>query len=786
MSLSDLATTEKLLKDVKDQLTCHVCLGLYTDPKILPCLHVFCRRCLESLAVTHGETCVTCPTCCHETGLTSSTAVAELLPAFHIHHLFDIHDALQKIPPSSSSTPTPCDKCRQFVSTAYCRNCGQYICDECANVHKLWVELASHAVISIDKVREYALEMVPLKTTALPCPKHRHKNLELYCETCEVLICHYCTVQRHKTHRYDLVADTYASRKRAVEASMKPLRGHVSEVRTALDNIDRSVEGITSQRAALEDDINRTIEQLHMELEQRKKEFVCQLHDLAQEKLRALAAQRAEVEHTLTQMSTTMAFADDRLRVGSPAEVVMVLTLISARVDTLCHQHEPERLEPRQRANLIFIPGNLWELCKPVEAICTAPICPSKCLVGEEIPTIAVTGQKVAFTVVMKDGYGEPYTGALLSVTAELVSPTARLLCSVNKAKAQGHYTVSCVPTIPKDHKFHIQVNGVHIQGSPSPVHVMRAVQDITKPVKIVKKLKKPRGITCNSRGDLIVVETDFPRVSVHTLRGSSPKCLTKFGSFGSTPGQFNNPDGITVDGSDNMLVVDSGNHRIQKFTAEGEFITTVGTKGDGPLQFNLPTNIRIHPQTGNVYVCDQYNHRVQIMKEDFSFVGSFGREGSEDGDLYGPSDVAFDGAGNTYVCDSWNNRIQVFDPSGHFLRKFGDKRVEGDGAQDPLLSSVHMSVNRGEVNMDPVPFSSEGTSGVSLPSGLYIDCDGYVFVTEATNCVSIFKTDGTFVTSFGVSGNALGEFNTPHGIVRNSEGVVCVSDYGNNRVQLF
>ena len=768
--MSASSDSEKLLKDVKDQLTCKVCLELYTDPKVLPCLHVFCRRCVD-LLVTHGErreaTCVTCPTCRHETDL---TGMAELLPALHIHHLFDIHDALQKTTASSSSTATPCDKCRQFASTAYCRNCGQYICDECAKVHKLWGELASHVVISIEEVRESALKMIPLKTAALSCPKHRHKNLELYCETCEVLICHYCTIQQHKTHRYDLVADTYASRKHAVKASLEPLRSHVREVSEALDNIHRSVERITTQRATLEEDINRTIWQLHEELEQRKKEFLGQLHDLAQDKLRTLAAQRAEVEHTLAQMSTTMAFVDDHLRFGSPTEVLMVLTLVNTRVDALCSQHEPERLEPRERANLIFTPGKLQELCKPVKAICTAPICSSKCLMGE-IPPIAVTGQSVAFTIIMKDGYGEPYTGAALHVTAELVSPTARLLCNIDKAKAQGHYVVSCVPTIPKDYEFHVQVNGAHIQGSPSPVHVVRAVQDITKPVKVVKKMKKPRGITCNSKGDLVVVEANFPRVSVHTLRGPRPKRLKKFGSLGSAPGQFNDPDGITVDGSDNILVVDSGNHRVQKFTAEGEFITTVGTKGDGPLQFNYPTNIRIHPQTGNMYICDQYNHRVQIVKEDFSFVGSFGKEGNQEGDLLYPTDLAFDSIGNVYVCDSKNNRIQVFDPDGQYVRKFGDRSYEESCGREELEASyIRISSN----------------VGVYQPSYLHIDGDSNVYVTNASNNVVVFKTSGEFVTLFGKQGGGAGEFSSPCGLVVNKEGLLCVSDSNNCRVQVF
>ena len=758
------AVTEKLVKEVQDQLTCAVCLDFYTDPKVLPCLHVFCQQCLQSIAA-FGETdqaaSVTCPTCRCPTSLTGANGcLAGLVPAFHIHHLFDIHDALQK---AFSSGTSPCDKCRQFVSTAYCRNCAQYICDECANVHKLWGELVGHEVISIEQVRDNAVKMIPLKTAVLRCPKHPHKDLELYCETCGELICQNCTVQQHKTHSYDLVPDAYAARKRAAEANVDPLREYAAEVREALGKIDGKMDSIATQQTALEEDINRTIRRLHDELDLRKKEFLCQLHDLVQDKLKTLAAQRTEAEHTLAQLSDTIAFADGRLRTGPAAEVLTVLKHITTRVDELRQQYDPQQLEPRQGPNLIFRPGKIQELCKPMTAIFTAPICPSKCLVGEK-PATAVTNQKVAFSVYMKDDYGEVYTGALHNVIAELVSSTARLLCDVKKAKADGHYVVSCTPTTPKDHEFHVQINGTHIQGSPFALRIMRTIRDITNPIKMIKKLRRPQGVACNSKGELVVVETSFPRVSVHTLHG--PKRLRKFGSSGSAPGQFKDPDGVTVDGSDNILVVDSGNHRIQKFTAEGEFVTTVGTKGDGPLQFNLPTNIRIHPQSGNMYVCDQYNHRIQILKEDFSFVSSFGKEGSEDGDFLYPTDLAFDSIGNVYVCDSKNNRIQVFTPNGQYVRKIGDMF----GREELEASFVGVSSN----------------IGVYQPSYLHIDPDSNVYITNASNNVAVFKTSGEFVTLFGKQGGGGGEFSSPCGVVVNKEGLLLVSDSNNCRVQVF
>ena len=241
----------------------------------------------------------------------------------------------------------------------------------------------------------------------------------------------------------------------------------------------------------------------------------------------------------------------------------------------------------------------------------------------------------------------------------------------------------------------------------------------------------------------------------LHRIAAVGSKTIMRFGSRGSAPRQFCDPDGVTVDSSDNILVADSGNHRIQKFTAEGEFVAMVGTKGDGPLQFDLPTNIRIHPQTGNMYVCDQYNHRIQIMKEDFSYVGSFGKEGYEDGDFLYPTDLAFDSVGNVFVSDTRNNRIQIFDPDGHFLRMFADEKGK-------------------EIN-----FPS--------PSYLCITWDDTIYVADSSSKLSVFTTQGVSIGTIGKEeGPNMPYFDIVHGIMADKDGKIHATNHTIGTIQVF
>ena len=61
------------------------------------------------------------------------------------------------------------------------------------------------------------------------------------------------------------------------------------------------------------------------------------------------------------------------------------------------------------------------------------------------------------------------------------------------------------------------------------------------------------------------------------------------------------------------------------------------------------------------------------------------------------------------------------------------------------------------------------------------------MYVTEyLNNCVSVFRTSGEFVHSFGKKGPGSGELNNPYGIAIDQDGFVFVCDTGNNRVQVF
>lgn len=131
-------------------------------------------------------------------------------------------------------------------------------------------------------------------------------------------------------------------------------------------------------------------------------------------------------------------------------------------------------------------------------------------------------------------------------------------------------------------------------------------------------------------------------------------------------------PEDITVDVFGNILVTDTYNHRIIKFSPNGNILKIIGSKGIGDCQFNNPCGISLDKE-GNIYVADTYNNRIQKLSADGSFIAKWGEKGKENGQFNYPWDISIDSLNNIYVADTYNNRIQKFSSDGVFLKKWGD-----------------------------------------------------------------------------------------------------------------
>ena len=648
---------EGALKRLEEQLNCSICLDTFTDPKLLQCFHVFCQQCLVPLGVRdqQGQLSLTCPACRQVTPIPAN-GVAGLHSAFHINHLLEIQDSVQKL----QNPPSPLEGA---VGGTILEN--------------------------------------PSKHAAQFCFEHVQEELKLYCETCGDLICYKCALKKggkHWSHEYKELNQAFEKYKEEVTSAIEPMEKQVVIIKKSLALIEQRCREISNQQQAIEENVHVTFRRLREVLTARETELIGQLHQMTQGKLKGLAVQSNQIETTLAQLNSCLHFMRESIKVGNESDVLMMRANTIRQVEELTTPFRADTLKPNTEADMIFSAlADLTTDCKKYGNILT---------IYEWLESAVVGVEAVAIL------------HAESTLECELLSEITgtRTSCCIER-RGQSQYEIRYQPTIKGRHQLHIKVGGQHVRGSPSSVAVRSSIGKLGTPILTINGVKGPRGVAVNQRGEVVVTEGDIHRVSVFSPNG---KKLRSFGTRGSGQGQFKYPRGVTLDGEGNILVADIDNNRIQKFTAEGQFLAmygggamrlkhptdiafntsnskvyvvdrnyriqvlnsdltfcnTFGNQGSDKGLFNDPWGIACD-STGKVYVADMSNHCIQVFTAEGTFVRMFGRRGKGRGELDGPFYVAVDTSGMVYVSEYNNNRVSVFTSEGQFVMSFGKRGVE-------------------------------------------------------------------------------------------------------------
>ena len=711
--VSLIPMAEDAIKRLEDQLNCSICLDTYTDPKLLQCFHVFCRKCLVPLGVRdqQGQLTLSCPTCRRITPI-PARGVAGLQSAFHINPLLEIlEDSVKKLE-NPAVTPE----------------------------------------------REVGGTTVKSRNVVQCCFEHAEEELKLYCETCGELICYHCIMKggKHHDHDYALFQIAFEKYQQEIISSLEPMEKQVTVIKKALAEVNTRCGVISDQRVAIEDNIHVTFRRLREVLTVRETELIGQLHQITQRKLKGLAAQRNQIETTLAQLSSCLHFMGESLKTGTERDVLMMKTNTVQQMNELTTPFQPDTLKPNTEADMVFSAlADVTAMCQNYGQVFAPGLPdPANCHITSKGLEVAVVGEKSTAILQVINLGGKPCEKPIKSLECKVLSKITgtRASCSIERI-ALSQYEISYQPTIKGRHQLHVKVEGQHIRGSPFSVAVKSSVKKLDTPILTIGGLEGPWGVAINQRGEVVVTESKGHCVSVFSPSG---KKLRSFGTRGSGHGQFTQPEGVAVDGEGNILVADFDNHRIQKFTAEGQFLTAVGTKGNGPLQFDRPTGIALSPIDSKVYVVEWGNQRCHILNSDLTFSSTFGKPGSGKGQFRLPWDIACDNTGKVFVTDYDSNSIQVFSSEGKFIRMMNGR---GQGRGDRELccpSGIAVDANGTVFVCDSSRyavsvFTSEGQFVIAFgqrqsgprfqfPCGLAVDNSGVVYVCDSNlNHVEVF-----------------------------------------------
>ncbi|KAI6656652.1 RING finger protein nhl-1-like [Oopsacas minuta] len=137
-----------------------------------------------------------------------------------------------------------------------------------------------------------------------------------------------------------------------------------------------------------------------------------------------------------------------------------------------------------------------------------------------------------------------------------------------------------------------------------------------------LENLCRPRGVTIdNSTRDIYVADYWNNCVKVIDNNG---QIMFKFGDE-EGEGKMNSPVGLAI--YRDRILISQRSHCILNYQVNGEFISRIGKRGKGDLEFYYPRGLTFDESNGEVYICDTYNNRIQILSKELTYKTQFGQD---------------------------------------------------------------------------------------------------------------------------------------------------------------
>jgi len=305
--------------------------------------------------------------------------------------------------------------------------------------------------------------------------------------------------------------------------------------------------------------------------------------------------------------------------------------------------------------------------------------------------------------------------------------------------------------------------------------------------------LANPTGIAIDRSGNIYIADRGNNRIRlvtassgvITTIAGSNTIGLSGDGGS-AAKATFTLPTSLAFDSAGNLYIADENDYVIRRISTAGIITTVAGTGqpgsgGDnGPAtkaQLSGPEGIAVDA-SGNLYIVDTYNQRIRYvnaagMITTIAGNGVAGFSGDNgpavSAQFSSPIGIALDASGAVYVADLDNNRVRRFTVGGTIGTFAGTTINIGDGGP-----SIQARLN--------------------APWSIAVDSSGNLYIADRSdNRVRKVAPSGTIATLAGNGQNGYGGdggpstmaiLNTPNGIAVDSAGNVYIADAGNNRIR--
>ena len=637
---------DPLYKNLKQQVTCSICLDTYTQPKTISCLHTFCCECLERHArVSQRQGKFRCPECQAEIDLPQGNHF-DLLPNSFFHK-------------------------------------------------------------SLLGVLEGEDRQAKQQDT---CSQHTEERVRYYCSSCKVCICPICVTEDHRGHAFDVLEKAVQEEKKNILSTVQTIKQKANLFRAELRKLEETSEDVEMIIAIAKQEVSEATEHVITKTRQQEKQLLESLEMMRRKRIERVNSAKQELESLVKQMLQGAEFAEDLVQRGSTVDIIQNKNKLRQKLEELRGVEVPKHRQATfvkftAASQDNFKLGSIQVSKKPaivarstleglnqtfqVNVQANFTLCPrtsggEMSDYPEDQVEFLVTPTKDVTNVTVDEEYDRnvrlnftPKVPGAYNIEVKINGdklPPCPMTVQVKERElvVVGELTLKLLPGDKLRGLFGIAVNTegqiVLTDNNGHCVYIFDKNGNCLRKIEGKGSNKglfqHPVGISFLNDNEVLI--SDFTNCKILQLDIQTGTVVKSFGKIGEEKGELTNPVYVTVDDEERIVVTESSNHRIQVMSKEGRSIFTFGDKG--PEKLARPTCCIFHK---NMFlVSDTSNHCIKAFDLSGTFLYKFGERGDQHGQFRRPRGLLVDSSNNLLVCDTENKRVQQFSLDGRFTGK--------------------------------------------------------------------------------------------------------------------
>jgi len=324
-------------KELDDMTECSICTEAFTDPRVLPCIHSFCLKCLLSYGKDRqpGDS-MPCPLCRKEFTIPDD-GLSGIQKNFFMEKLVHV----SKLSVGEEANNVLCDACSGDEASAsetskrasmYCIQCQQKYCEPCSRSHTRMKFTANHLQVEIGK--QLQKEEIALKLRAT-CDIHKDEEIKVFCLECQLAICMMCFIKSHKTHDCSDIEEVSDGLRTQAKSDTDKASELLKKTGEVLPRFEKEKNDLIKHLADVEGEINAAADKLIAAIQRNRVKLLSDVESIKLKRVKQLETVKQEVEQHMTALESFKRHSETLLSSGTACDVTRSANSLHDRADEL-------------------------------------------------------------------------------------------------------------------------------------------------------------------------------------------------------------------------------------------------------------------------------------------------------------------------------------------------------------------------------------------------------------------------------------------------------------------